>query len=81
MIESVAHMLDRSLRKAGHTRRFVIRPTTPLGWEVSEEADNQTVSTVRYTDWHRVERARTMIGLKVSDLAQNGWVEVSQAAC
>ena len=76
MSHATDNMLDRHLEHDGHTRRFVIMQTGPIGWEVREEADSQIVRTVRITDWHRVERARTIIGLKVSDLAQSGWVEV-----
>jgi hypothetical protein len=69
-------MLDRSLRNSGRTRRFVIAQSARSGWEVWEEEDSQVVRSVLYSDWHRVERARRIIGLKMSDLAEHGWSEI-----
>jgi hypothetical protein len=69
-------MMDYSFRQAGHVRRFVIKRAGPIGWEVSEEEDSRVVRRVQYTDWHRVERARTLMDLTMSELARSGWVEV-----
>jgi hypothetical protein len=69
-------MLSRILQRPGHTRRFVIARTEEPGWEVREEEDSRIVRTARYTDWHRVERARSIIDLRVSTLAAEGWVEL-----
>jgi len=43
---------------------------------VREEEDSRIVRAARYSDWHRVERARALIDLQVSALAGEGWVEV-----
>lgn len=69
-------MLSRILQRPGQTRRFVIARTEGPGWEVREEEDSRIVWTARYTDWHRVERARAIIDLRVATLAGEGWVEV-----
>jgi hypothetical protein len=75
MSRSTAHVFDHRLRRSGHVRRFAITSLPPLGWEVLEEEDSQVVRRARYTDWHRVERARTIMGLKMSTLTEMGWVE------
>src|SRR5262245_52609563 len=51
-------MYARVFRKAGETRRFTISDAGDSGWEVREEQDSRVISRRRYTDWHRVERAR-----------------------
>lgn len=68
-------MFDHCLRNAGHTRRFFISQAGPNGWEIQEEEDSRVIRRVRYTDWHRVERARTLMDLRMSDLERNGWRE------
>jgi hypothetical protein len=37
-----------------------------LGWEIREEHDTGEVRTMRYTDWHRVERARDLFAREVA---------------
>lgn len=59
----------------GHVHRFLIAPHGAAGWELREERDNRLVRRVCYTDWHRVERARTVIELQASTLRETGWVE------
>jgi hypothetical protein len=59
----------------GHVHRFLIAPHGALGWEVREERDDLVLRRARYTDWHRVERARTVFELQSSSLRDSGWVE------
>ena len=66
----------RNLRNADHTRRYTIRPTD-AGWEVRAEEDSHTLSRALYQDWHRVEHARRVLVLELTDLQNNGWQEVS----
>jgi hypothetical protein len=66
-------MFAKELRQAGHTRRFSITEAGVLGWEVREEQDSRVVRRVCYTDWHRVERAMTVMTLQVTELEQAGW--------
>lgn len=66
-------MFQKELRQAGHTRRFSITDTGGFGWEVREEQDSRLVRQIRYTDWHRVERARTVMALQVTALEEAGW--------
>ena len=66
-------MFAKELTQAGHTRRFSVTEAGGLGWEVREEQDSQLVRQVRYTDWHRVERALTVITRQVRALEQAGW--------
>ncbi len=68
-------MYARMFRKANHTRRFTITTAGSSGWEVRDEQDNRIVRAVRYTDWHRVERARMTFTLKAHDLRDSGWDE------
>jgi hypothetical protein len=68
-------MYARFLRKAAHTRRFVIRKTGSRGWEVRDEKDSRIVKSVLYDDWHRVERARATFALEALQLRASGWIE------
>jgi hypothetical protein len=71
-------MFNKQLRQAGHTKRFSIVEAGADGWEVRVEQDSEVVRSVRYTDWHRVERAVLVMSLQVSELEENGWL-VSQS--
>ena len=70
-------MYARTLRNATQTRRFTINRIQPGGWEVREEADSQIVRLRRYTDWHRVERARRDFARQVDLLENAGWSDYS----
>ena len=73
--KSNTRMYNRLLRKAAHTRRFIIRNTDTSGWEVRDEKDSRIVKSVLYDDWHRVERAKATFALEASLLRESGWVE------
>ena len=68
-------MYRRMFQKAGQTKRFTITDAGSLGWEVREEQDSQVVWSTRYTDWHRVERARMTFARTAAVLASSGWKE------
>ena len=68
-------MYKRTFRKADQTHRFVITNTDGSGWEVREEQDSQVIWRVRYTDWHRVERARMNFAAHALSLEMSGWKE------
>ena len=68
-------MYRRMFQKAGRTKRFTITDADSLGWEVREEQDSRVVWSIRYTDWHRVERARMTFALEAAALASAGWTE------
>lgn len=68
-------MFAKRLTNEGHTHQFVIAPLGREGWEVWEEHDSHVVRRSRYTDWHRVERARHLFSLRASLLTDEGWVE------
>jgi len=68
-------MYKRTFRKADRTHRFVITSSDESGWEVREEQDSLIISRVRYTDWHRVERARTAFAAQALELELCGWKE------
>lgn len=65
----------KSVKKADQIRRYSIQATA-TGWEVREEQDSEIVRRTHYQDWHRVERARLSIGLKVDLLREQGWSEL-----
>ena len=67
-------MVRQELRLAGHVRSFLISQLGQGGWEVRREEDQQVVKQVRYTDWHRVERALGMFRLEIGELESQGWV-------
>ncbi|HTH03830.1 MAG TPA: hypothetical protein VL882_26320 [Vicinamibacterales bacterium] len=66
-------MFNTELSYAGHSRRFVLGHLPVGGWELLIEEDNAVVSRVRYTDWHRVERALDSINRRISELEARGW--------
>ena len=70
-------MYTRLLRKSVHTKKFTISRDPQLGWNVSEEEDSQLVVSVRYRDWHRVERAIETFANKARALRQHGWADYS----
>jgi len=67
-------MFAKELAHAGHTRKFSIQGALASGWEVRDEQDNRILKQVRYTDWHRVERALSMFALQIEALEEEGWV-------
>jgi len=68
-------MYARIFHKADQTRRFTITNAGGSGWEVREEQDSRVISSVRYTDWHRVERARMAFASQARNLQLSGWKE------
>lgn len=66
-------MFNKELRLAGHVRSFLINWLGEDGWEVREEQDRRIIRQVRYTDWHRVERALLMFNLQIGELEARGW--------
>lgn len=74
-----SRMYARVFRKAAQTRRFSISEPTESGWEVREEQNSQLVRSVRYDDWHRVERAIMSFAREAAALRERGWVEAGNA--
>ena len=68
-------MYTRCLQKAAHIRRFSITSTPGSGWEVRYEQDSHVIRSVRYRDWHRVERARMTFAREAALLEESGWKE------
>lgn len=67
-------MFVKELYRAGHTRKFSIADLGTAGWEVRDEQDDRVLKQIRYTDWHRVERALNMFHLQIGELEDAGWV-------
>jgi len=68
-------MYARVFQKSGQVTRFIITNADISGWEVREEQDSLVIRSARYTDWHRVERARMAFAIKARTLASAGWKE------
>ena len=68
-------MYARMFQKAGQTRRFIITSNEQMGWEVRQEEDSRVIWHARYTDWHKVERARMTFAQEAAALASTGWKE------
>ena len=64
----------KNLKHQAETRTYTIA-TIDGGWEVREERDSRLVKKVRYSDWHRVERARRTIVHELDVLRSEGWIE------
>jgi len=69
-------MFSVSLERDGHVRHYSIHQSGS-GWEVKLEADREVARHNNYLDWHRVERAREVFALEVSELTARGWQVVS----
>ena len=68
-------MYTRLLLKSAHSKKFTVQWHDHAGWEVSEEEDSRVVLSVRYRDWHRVERAMNRFADKATSLLEKGWIE------
>jgi hypothetical protein len=68
-------MFTKELTHAGHIRRFIISEAGQQGWELRVEQDSDVLRSVRYTDWHRVERALSSLVREVADLEDCGWIQ------
>lgn len=66
-------MFVLELRRGTETRSFSITSSRPVGWLLSEQSNQQTIRTVRYSDWHRVERAIALIRHDAATLEREGW--------
>ena len=66
-------MYTTELSHEGHQRRFILGEAPLGGWELRVEEDQAVVRRVRYTDWHRVERALGAVERLVSELEAGGW--------
>lgn len=73
-------MLMVELARGASTKAFAIREAGMEGWELTEDADFRRVRTVRYIDWHRVERAAALIQREVADLERQGWTLVRESS-
>jgi len=56
-------MFSSELMHDGQIKRLTVTRHAG-GWEIREEHDNRLVRTIRYTDWHRVERAKELFVLQ-----------------
>ena len=68
-------MFVKELYRAGQTRKFSIKDVGG-GWEVRDEQDEHVLKVVRYTDWHRVERALNTFKLQIVELEDAGWLSL-----
>lgn len=68
-------MYARTLRRNHHIRTFTIHAAERGGWEVREEENDQLLARIVYTDWHRVERARSVMEARAAGLKSAGWTE------
>jgi hypothetical protein len=78
VLKDVHTMFALELRRGQEVRTFLVRNAGLSGWELSEEANRRRVRTVRYRDWHRVERAIALIRFEAASLAREGWEAHSQ---
>lgn len=68
-------MFEKSLRLEQRTLRYSIVPSES-GWEVKEvreDGEGEVVTTMHISDWHRVERVRRSIAIKIDGLRRSGW--------
>ena len=66
-------MFAKELYNEGHVKRFSVRENGKDGWDVREEQDDRVLRHVRYTDWHRVERALNVFAIQIDELENRGW--------
>jgi hypothetical protein len=68
-------MYQRRFRRASQTREFTITHSQSAGWTVRDEQDDHVLRSVKYDDWHRVERATMAFASEARSLLDAGWVE------
>ena len=73
-------MFSISLHRDGHVRHYSIQQSGSAGWVVKLEADERLTRHDNYRDWHRVERARDVFALEVSELTAHGWQIIGEEA-
>lgn len=66
-------MFSKTLTQAGHTRSFCVQAREADGWEVSIQQDSRVIRRTRYSDWHRLERALSLVRREVAALEDQGW--------
>ena len=66
-------MFSIRLHRAEHVRQYSVQSSRDAGWEVSLREDRALTRSVRYDDWHRVERALAVLRREVADLRAQGW--------
>ncbi|MSO56006.1 MAG: hypothetical protein EXQ55_03660 [Acidobacteria bacterium] len=70
----------RRLFSDWRTRGVVIDHVNELGWEISEEKDNQVVKRLWLRDWHRVENTMMRFTFTAMELERAGWTEIQAPA-
>jgi hypothetical protein len=60
----------RRLTHQGHVHEFLVAPAE-TGWEVREQRDSTLIRRAVYTDWQRVERARSLFLLRAAGPEQD----------
>ena len=68
-------MYSIALRHDEHTRKYRVTPGQQSGWELTMTEDLKPAKTVKYQDWHRVERAVARFTRQIAELRQQGWHE------
>lgn len=71
-------MFMLQLSRGEQTRQYVVRDRIE-GWELEERENWRTIRSVRYQDWHRVERAIAVIRFEAESLERDGWILKSEA--
>jgi hypothetical protein len=66
-------MFSKTLTQAGQTRSFLVQAREAEGWEVSIQQDRRVIRRIKYTDWHRLERALGAVRREVAALEEQGW--------
>jgi hypothetical protein len=61
------------LSRGTETRCYSVSDPGTHGWELNKEENSRIVRSIRYTDWHRVERAIALIHLEAATLEREGW--------
>jgi hypothetical protein len=68
------HIFLVQLTRGLSTRSFLLSAAESGGWEFRDVMDDHTIHTTRYQDWHRVERAVSLINRNVERLQAEGWL-------
>jgi hypothetical protein len=66
--KGAAMIIDREFAVGGHMLRLTVEEAA-IGWDVRERCDSTIIHVEHHNDWHRVERAVTL--LELTALRQN----------
>lgn len=58
--------IDGGLKHVPHVSTIRVDPARGGGWDLRIETDGQVITTEHFSDWHRLERRRACVALRLA---------------